>query len=75
MTIEVKYSCVLCGLSRVTLPMQAREGEPLDEWMQALTRQIQEDHLKRHPLCVAEKITEVLIPFTGTEKVGGPVLQ
>ena len=75
MTVGVKYSCVLCGLMRVSFPMQARGSETVIEWMEKLLPLLEEDHRRRSPSCRADNFTEVMIPVTGTEKVGGPVLQ
>lgn len=74
-TTEVKYSCKPCGLHRVVLPVEARQDEPIVEWMNALTVAVYEDHHRRSPDCKAETISEVLIPMTGRAKLGGPVLQ
>ena len=75
MTIGVKYSCALCGLHRVTVDVQAREDEPIGEWMEAMARQLAEDHEKRSPICHPKQLTEVMVPMTGAVKLGGPALQ
>ncbi len=75
MTTDVKYSCNLCGIHRVTVEVPARENEDLGAWMRTLTLRLQEDHGRRSPDCHADKLDEVLVPMDGRTKVGGPAIQ
>ena len=75
MTTEVQYSCNLCGINRATVAVQAREAEPIVDWMRTLTLRLQQDHGQRSPSCRADSLSEVLVPMTGRDKVGGPVIQ
>ena len=71
-TIRVMYSCKDCGANRRPLLVRAREEESVSDWMEkTLIVSIAADHRANAPLCVAEKMTEVLIPMGGTDRVGG----
>ena len=73
-TIQVKYSCGQCGIHRVVVDVTARSTEDVAEWMERiLTPSLVRDHEARSPHCQPKSLTEVLIPVTGTEKIGGPV--
>lgn len=75
MNITCKYSCPPCGLKRVALDVPARSVESVTAWMDATVRRISADHRRRSPHCHAPKLEELLIPMTGTDKVGGPAVQ
>lgn len=68
------YSCKLCGLHRVKVPVRSRETEEsVTAWMDHTIHMIAFDHRRRSPVCQAKEITEVMIPLTGTDRIGGPV--
>lgn len=75
MTTTCKYSCKLCGIKRVALEVPARSVESVTAWMDATVRRIAADHRRRSPHCRAKELTELLIPTTGTDRIGGPVVQ
>jgi hypothetical protein len=75
MTITCKYSCPACGLKRVACPVPARMTEPVTVWMEATVRRISADHRLRSPHCHAREMKELLIPMTGTDRIGGPTVQ
>lgn len=73
--IVCKYTCKPCGLKRISVEVPARLTEPVEEWMDATVRLISADHKLRSPLCRASKMSELMIPMTGTDRVGGPTVQ
>ena len=73
MTITCKYSCKACGLNRVALEVSARQLQSVTVWMEETAQCISADHRRRSPHCHAPTMTELLIPMTGTDRVGGPV--
>lgn len=73
-TTRVLYSCVPCGLRRVPVDVPARGEEDVLAWMEKLGHAMSMDHARRSPHCHPESLTEVMIPMTGTDRVGGPVL-
>jgi len=72
MTITVKYSCKLCGLDKVDVVVPARGTEDVLTWMDTMGRFLGEDHHRRSPYCTPTKLQDVMIPMTGTDRVGGP---
>lgn len=75
MTTTVLYSCTKCKLHRVPVIVPAREQEDVIAWMKTTTNFLSLDHAKRSPYCDTTELQEVMIPMTGRDKVGGPVLQ
>lgn len=76
MNIVVKYTCLMCGLIKVECSIEARQEEDIVTWTNSkLIVAIAHDHRKRSPYCHATEITEVMIPITGAEKIGGPINQ
>lgn len=73
-TTRVLYSCVPCGLRRVPVEVAARGEEDVLAWMEKLGHLLATDHHRRSPHCRPESLTEIMIPMTGTDRVGGPVL-
>ena len=75
MTITVKYSCNGCGLHRVECPVPARTVEDVVFWTeQILGRAVGEDHANRSPFCTSRTMSEVMVPISGAEKIGGSVV-
>lgn len=73
MEIIILYTCDLCGLEKQKLSIpQRRENEDIREWMRKSSIHIQSDHLKRSPDCKAEALSQLMIPITGAEMIGGP---
>ena len=74
--INIKYSCLQCSLKNITLEVPARGDEDVVAWMQnAVGSNIKKDHTMRSPECPAESAQEVMIPMTGTDRIGGPTIQ
>lgn len=73
-TIAVKYSCVGCGLVRAEAVVPAREEEGVVEWVEQTIRRVAADHARRSSWCVGI-LTDLMIPITGVEKIGGPPIQ
>lgn len=75
-TVAIRYSCDECGLKRVSVDVPARTGEDVKMWFEAiLTPALVADHQKRSPHCHPKELSEVLIPMTGTDRVGGAPVQ
>lgn len=72
--IGVKYSCPDCGLVDVDVRVPARMHEDLLVWMDATTLLLAQDHHHRSPDCRPLTLRNLKIPMTGTDRVGGPVL-
>lgn len=74
MNIVVLYSCHHCGLAKIEVSVQARENEDVIEWMETLGRHLSADHAKRSPHCHPERLSDVMIPMAGADRVGGPAV-
>ena len=63
--IELKYTCDLCGLRRVTCKTAKRkDGQDIGEWMKdVVTPSLVLDHEKRSPGCHPSRFGEVMIPI------------
>ncbi len=73
--IKIKYSCDDCGLKNIELSVPARGDEDVVTWMKnSVGSNIKDDHTMRSPECPAEGAQEVMIPLTGTDKIGGPTI-
>lgn len=76
MTILCKFTCTTCGLRRIPISVQAREAsEDVVDWMNGVVRQVGEEHQRLSPGCPAKELSELMIPMSGTDRVGGPVVQ
>lgn len=73
-TIDCMYSCDLCGIVRAHVEVPARDSEQgVRDWFYlVLTPALCADHASRSPYCRPEKLSEVYIPTTGAEFIGGP---
>ena len=71
-TIQILYSCHLCGVVKARLDVVERSsGEDVLRWMDKVSEAIGADHAGRSPSCGATKISEVWIPVPdGTQNVG-----
>lgn len=72
--ITCKYSCHLCGINKVEVDVPARGDEDILQWMDVLAARLSADHRERSPHCRPITLSDVMIPITGTNKVGGPML-
>lgn len=75
MTITVLYSCVLCGLDRATCVVPARADEDVRVWMDQTIRVVAADHAHRSPTCTAQQLSNLMIPMTGADRIGGLAVQ
>jgi hypothetical protein len=75
LTIRCFYSCALCGLKKVPVDVPARGDEDVCDWMEVTIRLVGQDHAFRAPGCHPKTLTDLMIPMTGTDRVGGPTLQ
>ena len=73
--LVVKYSCFACGLHCVTCRVPARGvKEDVVDWMRkVVSPHLVRDHEARSPECRPKTLSEVMIPMTGTDRIGGPV--
>lgn len=77
MTITIQYSCSSCGLHDAEVAVTARlQQMDVVVWVQeVMGRAIAENHVSRSPRCQAVMMSDVKIPISGAEWVGGPVVQ
>lgn len=63
MGLDVKYSCVLCGITLQSVDVRYRDvGEDIAVWMDVLAKVLSEDHRARSPHCTPKVLSEVHIP-------------
>jgi hypothetical protein len=73
-TIAVRYTCIKCGLDRVTVAVPARcEGQATGDWMRELAAALAADHKRRKPTCRGTKLAEVVIPVDEYNPIGAPI--
>jgi len=73
-TIRCFYSCTSCGLVKTPVDVPARGEENVVEWLEHIaTPALAVDHRAKSPACRPKSLSNVIIPMTGTSKVGGPV--
>lgn len=72
-TVTVLYSCKLCGIERAPCAVPERLlSEDIGDWMkQTLGPALSRDHDQRSPGCKPDQLREVMIPMTGTDRIGG----
>lgn len=70
-TITILYSCADCALVKVPCDVPSRGSEDVKQWMDATILVLAADHQRRSPGCRAKKLDSVMIPITGTDKIGG----
>lgn len=73
--IEVLYSCHSCGLNDVKVQVPARTEENVLVWMETTGAYLSADHDKRSPHCHPDTLSNVKIPITGTDRIGGAPVQ
>lgn len=74
--ITIRYSCHLCGLEKIHCDVPQREpGSNVIDWMKLVGVKLSDDHARRSPQCHPEKLSDVLIPITGADYIGGPAVQ
>ena len=71
-TISVRYSCAACGIAKVSVAVPARQSEDVKDWVEKIMAQaISDDHTVRSPRCTSRTMSEVMIPVSGTDRIGG----
>jgi hypothetical protein len=75
LTVRCLYSCELCRAVDVPCDVPARGDEDVRTWMDLAVRHIARHHFNRNPRCPAKALSELKIPMTGTDRVGGPSVQ
>jgi hypothetical protein len=72
--ITCKYSCDECGLHRVEVTVPARpKSMDIARWVQNVAAyMVYADHSCRSPKCRSNTMSEMMIPITGAEILGGP---
>lgn len=74
--ITIYYSCPECDVTRRALRVPTRgDDEPLKVWMEVTSRHMQADHHRQSPNCQPTFFTDIMIPMTGADKVGGAPVQ
>lgn len=72
--IQVRYSCALCQLERVTLDVDTRgPDEDVAVWMKRTIAAVAFDHRRRSPTCNAKELRCLMVPLTGRDRIGGPM--
>lgn len=75
-TISILYSCHQCGLNDVAVAVRLREPhEDVLRWMDLVGLELSRDHDMKSPGCRITSLSEVKIPVTGAEYIGGPAIQ
>ena len=73
LTVNVLYSCRQCGLRKVSVSVPARSSDAEDVvvWVEATGRLLGQDHMRRSPHCHITELSDVMIPITGADHIGG----
>lgn len=75
-TVGVRYSCDLCGIKDREVQVQARGGENVVEWMEnTCIIALANDHARLSPNCRPQTLTNLMIPVSGADKIGGVIKQ
>jgi len=70
-TIQVRYSCGLCGLEKQPLDVPLREAhEDLITWMDATMALVGVDNRLRSPRCRSVH-ADLYVPHNGADRLGG----
>lgn len=72
MSITVLYTCRSCGIFMRQVLVLARTDEDVVYWTrEVLGRAVGGDHAHYSPFCKAPTMSEVMIPMTGVDRIGG----
>ncbi len=74
MKIRILYSCLICGLKDVACEVPAREEEDVIVWLHNSMLFVRDDHGRRSPKCNSDRASDIKIPMTGANKIGGPTI-
>lgn len=73
MMIEVRYSCVACGLVDATCQVLSRDSkQDVFEWFKVVVVPALYEHHGRLRNCQSKNLTNVRVPFTDASIIGGP---
>jgi len=74
-TIQVLYSCVMCGIQDRKVVMEARGEETAAAWTKKLAIKLKGDHSMKSPLCRAKELSKVKVPVADAPdyRVGEPI--
>jgi len=53
----------------------ARGDEDVVKWLDQTAAYVALDHRRRSPNCIARKMSNLKIPLTGADRVGGPPIE
>jgi hypothetical protein len=74
--ITVKYSCHLCGIVKREVQVRARGDEDVVQWLeQVCISDLVKDHSSVSPECRPSELKDIMIPVSGSDKIGGVVKQ
>jgi hypothetical protein len=74
--VTVSYSCHLCGIEKREVRVRARGDEDVVQWLeQTCMVDLGADHAAMSPHCHPTELKDIMIPITGTDKIGGVVKQ
>ena len=73
--IECFYSCKLCGLTKTSVMVDAREGMDIVQWMETVCLPtLCRDHDNRtQSKCNPERL-DVMIPISNNDQIGEPTV-
>jgi hypothetical protein len=76
-TITIRYTCALCGLIKVEVPVRVRGEEDIVTWLETVAMvAISADHRHRSPFCQSKRLDSMEVPMPpGVQTVGGPIVQ
>lgn len=74
--LGVLYTCEECGLKDREVKVRARGSEDVVTWVENICIiGVAADHLMTSPRCRATHMTNLKIPISGADKIGGVIKQ
>ena len=72
--IICKYTCPECGVNRAEVSVPVRPPDmDVVHWVQNVAAHyLAADHAMRSPACTCNTMSEMMIPISGAERIGGP---
>lgn len=71
MTIPIKYSCAVCGITEQVIHVKARPSEmDIHDWMQSVGYSVGMNHKLLSPVCNARSMSNLMIPMPSGYKEG-----
>ncbi len=72
--IGVAYTCTLCGIKDREVSVPARGDEDVVSWLQNVCiPALEYDHACISPECGAQELTNLMIPLSGADRIGGVI--